>query len=214
MITQIINWLFPEKCTVCNINGSYICLPCLSTCKNALGAPETWIVSLFSYKDKAIKQAIWAIKFHGHFCAADAFGELLGDRAHFMLNQNISDYELQHEEIVIIPIPPSKSGRQKRGYNQTNMIAHALFENASFNAKVEKNAIEKIKVTERQATIHNRELRLTNMDGAFIARPEKVSGRIILLVDDVTTTGATLRDARRALLSAGARYVFAITIAH
>jgi predicted amidophosphoribosyltransferase len=55
--------------------------------------------------------------------------------------------------------------------------------------------------------------RQQNVKGAFIADKKKVSGRNILLMDDVSTTGSTLSSAAEALYSAGARDVFALTVA-
>jgi predicted amidophosphoribosyltransferase len=184
-----------------------------------------WLASLFSYHDKTIKSAIWDIKYHGHFVAADAFGERLADAAAKLLanSPKVSLFDFKENDsrhprgAIIVPIPPSVTGKKKRGYNQAAIIARALFENAHFPARLHTTILEKIKKTEKQATLHERSVRLRNMDGAFAvsAKSEKfVRGSIIMLVDDVTTTGATLCDARRALFAAGAKEVLAVTIAH
>lgn len=69
--------------------------------------------------------------------------------------------------------------------------------------------------TEHQARIKDRRERLQNMRGTFaIKNGEKISGRNIILVDDILTTGATLSEARRVLREAGARKVIAFTVAH
>ncbi len=242
MLSAVINWIFPASCLLCKDKGAYICKVCLFQCMPARKHEESWLISLFSYKDKAIKRSIWEIKYHGHFVAADAFGERLAEASLSLLGKNIEGFKnnyqnnVLHEsnnfenfleqnysgKIIIAPIPPSKSGGKKRGYNQSEIIARALFENASFASCIEKNILEKIKQTERQATIHERARRLKNMEGAFAINDKYLAGKfknylndkIIILVDDVTTTGATLHDARRALLSAGANTVLAITIAH
>ena len=87
------------------------------------------------------------------------------------------------------------------------------FLGASFSADF--NALEKIRHTAPQSSIKNRALRLQNLSGCFsIPHPEKVRGKNIILIDDVTTTGSTLAEARSVLLSAGARSVHAIAIAH
>lgn len=220
MLSAVINWLFPTSCSVCRAKGSYLCENCLQNCQPPRALEEPWIVPLFSYKDKVVKSAIWEIKYHGRFVAAYAFGERLAEAAYSLVAPTLAEWAAREEycnDILIVPIPPSKSGKKKRGYNQTAIIAKALFEHAGFPAEIEKHALEKIKDTAKQATLHARSVRLKNMHGAFSANQKiahRLHDRIIILVDDVTTTGATLHDARRALLEAGAKEVFAVTIAH
>ena len=118
------------------------------------------------------------------------------------------------DPVIIVPIPPSETGSKKRGYNQTYMIARALKREATFTCKLEPNALLKTRGTIKQATIHDRTSRLANMSGVFEAKRALVRKKVIILVDDIVTTGATLSDAKRALYEAGAKHVIAITIAH
>ncbi len=230
MLSKITNWLFPVSCNICGEKGAYICKLCLFSCEPAKIQEEYWVASLFSYKDKFIKKSIWEIKYHGHFDVAEAFGERLAETAFLLLQKYFKEAgKLNENKIIIIPIPPSKVGGKKRGYNQAEIIARALFKNASFPAVLENYALEKIKQTEKQATIHEKSRRLQNMKNAFAVSKKfiskfieginnknqhRLSEHTIILVDDVVTTGATLCDARRALLEAGAREVLAVTIAH
>lgn len=218
MLQSIVDILFPAKCSQCHNIGAYLCQTCLDKCEYAKELSvegEKWITSLYSYRDKTIKNAIWEIKFHGHFAVAEAFGKPLANAIRTLLEQ------CGAQNAVLVPIPPSQSGGKKRGYNQTVMIARALIRN--LKSKKYKgvlllpNVLEKIKTTQRQAMIHNKELRLQNMNGAFAVSKQQqklILGKIVVIVDDVTTTGATLKDAKRALLASGAKQVFAITIAH
>ena len=73
----------------------------------------------------------------------------------------------------------------------------------------------KTKETESQTKSKNRAERIKNLEGCFdVKNPEQIKNRNIVLLDDVTTTGATLTEARRALLARGARKVIAIVFAH
>jgi ComF family protein len=221
MLSAIVNWLFPASCIVCDKSEAYLCEKCLSEREppaaiEFANGEKPWITALFSYKDKFVKQAIWDIKYHGKFVAAHAFGERMAEAALALLQDicGLTGDEHLFADIVIVPIPPSALGRKKRGYNQAAILARALFENASFPCDLDLRVLEKVKVTEKQATLRDRRQRLRNMDGAFVADPERVRGKIVILVDDVVTTGATLRDARRACLSGGAKEVVGITIGH
>jgi ComF family protein len=76
-----------------------------------------------------------------------------------------------------------------------------------------RNLLKRARATQRQATL-SREDRLKNLKGAFAARnPDKISGKKILLVDDVLTTGATLHACAEALQQAGAAKIVVFTLA-
>ncbi len=240
--SKLLDVFFPPVCIGCGEKGSFTCHDCLSQRDPAQTLPDSWMGACFSYHDRIIKKAIWDIKYHGAFAVAIAFGPYLAKCTRQVFSKNhfpdtdfhdiestssvalahtinaITGSNLPHAsiptDIAIVPIPPSQTGRKKRGYNQTIMIAEALRMSYDGNIPILKYALSKTRPTEKQATIHDRSLRLANMSGAFFANAHVVRGRYIILVDDITTTGATFRDARRALLQAGAMGVVAIAIAH
>ena len=87
--------------------------------------------------------------------------------------------------------------------------------------QLENNILIKIKETEHQARIKNRNVRLKNLIGSFVIKSDKqnknvnlIRNRNIILIDDITTTGATLKEAQKILKQAGARKVIAFTVAH
>lgn len=233
MFSRIIDILFPSTCHACGLSGAYVCSSCLEKCDKPSAFYDStdndWQIAIYSYKNPLIKKIIWDIKFHGKFSAAETFGPSLARAARSLIRKYLWNTGVQsaavgtgkqsllallRQEIAIVPIPPSLSGEKKRGYNQTHMIARALLRHFRIAAYIETKSLTKIRATEKQAALRDRNIRLKNMDKAFVANPALTKDRIIMLVDDVTTTGATLKDARRALLEAGAKAVLAITIAH
>ncbi len=117
---------------------------------------------------------------------------------------------------LLVPIPLSRERIKERGYNQTEKIAEALStmaDSASFT--LETKALIKIRHTQPQMSVSDKKKRLEHLTGAFsVPNPSLVIGRDIVLIDDVTTTGATITEARKTLLRAGARQVTAYVIAH
>ena len=77
------------------------------------------------------------------------------------------------------------------------------------------NVLIKPQETEHQARIHNRSARLKNIVGSFSVKNEElIKNKNIILIDDITTTGATLTEAKKVLKHAGARKIIAFTVAH
>ena len=109
----------------------------------------------------------------------------------------------------LAPIPLGKQRLKERGYNQVAMIAMPL--SIQLGLKYLPDALVRARETRSQVGLSAAE-RQENVRSAFSAN-NKVSGRTILLIDDVSTTGATLSSAAEALYGSGARDVYAVTVA-
>ena len=110
----------------------------------------------------------------------------------------------------ITPVPLHAARERERGYNQSERLARVVARD--LGCRMDRTALRRLRATAQQAQL-GREERQANVAGAFGARPERVAGRRILLIDDVYTTGATLRACAAALYSAGAAEVAALTLA-
>ena len=118
--------------------------------------------------------------------------------------------ELSAAEIVM-PVPLFPKRRRKRGYNQSALLARWLAEETGL--MYDETSLARTRDTVSQTKL-GRKGRLANMTGAFACKnPAAVKGKVILLVDDVATTGATLEGCAAALKAAGAKKVFAYTFA-
>jgi ComF family protein len=111
---------------------------------------------------------------------------------------------------LVVPVPLHWTRRVARGFDQAERIAVPLAARLGLPVA---GVLRRRRATGAQARL-GRAARLANLAGAFrVDRAQAVVGRRVLLVDDVTTTGATLEAAAAALLSAGAAEVFALTAA-
>jgi len=170
------------------------------------------ILAFFRYDDELVRHMIWKLKYHGDVSIADLFAECVND----VLTEELSDRALFHgfAEPLLVPIPLSKKRLRARRYNQATLLARALEAQAHIPNTSLAEALVKIRDTAPQTTL-SKEQRITNLKGVFaINRPQTVRNKNILLIDDVTTTGSTLREARRVLEKAGARCVVCLAIAH
>jgi ComF family protein len=111
---------------------------------------------------------------------------------------------------AIVPIPLGKSRLKERGYNQVAMVAKPL--SLKLQIDYRPGGLARARETRSQVGLSANE-RKQNVQNAFTAIRDEVEGRTILLVDDVSTTGATLSSAAEALLGARAKDVYAVTIA-
>jgi ComF family protein len=106
----------------------------------------------------------------------------------------------------IVPVPLHKSKRRLRGYNQSELLANELSKRE--NIPCDTSLLSRIRKTGTQTKLSQKQ-REKNVNGAFLASPE-ARGLNILLIDDVITTGSTLRECAKALKKAGAGSVYAL----
>lgn len=147
-------------------------------------------------------------KFRGEPALAHPFATLMLQRPEAK--------NLLHSCDAIVPIPVSSSRLTERGYNQAWELAKALQRQSGITpAKAWPLALMR---TGEAPDQHNlpAEQRINNLKSSFVADPDhtqRVQGRHLLLIDDVSTTGATLRTAAKALKQAGAARVSALVLA-
>jgi len=113
-----------------------------------------------------------------------------------------------------VPIPLYKIRHRTRGFNQAELLAKEVANH--FNLPLEINLLKRTIPTEPQANIKDDEKRKTNIKGVFKIHPsflKKLRDRNIILIDDVSTTGATLVEAGKILKNNGANQVWALVVA-
>ncbi len=217
-LNTILNIIFPINCISCRAGGSDLCMACLEAAPTAERETDKWIFSLYDYRHPPTKKALWLLKYKGKKRLAESFAEVLYGR----IIEELSDLSAMQNfrDAVLIPIPLSPKRYRERGYNQAELICRELIKiDKGINFQLKNNILIKPKETEHQARIENRSARLKNIIGSFAIKNDKqgmesVKNRNIILIDDITTTGSTLNEAKKTLKKAGAKKIIAFTVAH
>jgi ComF family protein len=206
--------LFPDKCVGCQERGILLCEKCQKNIAPATNPMHGWITSVFAYNDFRVKRLIWLLKYKNTRHVASIFAPFLTAS----LIEFLGEEALFHgaRKIVLVPIPLSKKRMAKRGYNQAELLAKGIFENSVLkNISLNTKLLQKIVETKPQADIKNRGRRLENLGDCFAVNENMTAnGEVVILIDDVTTTGATVTAARKVLRAAGFRTIYALTVAH
>jgi ComF family protein len=111
----------------------------------------------------------------------------------------------------VVPVPAGAASRRRRGYDQALILARGLAQ--ASGRRLEARALRRRREPERSQARTAAADRRRRLGASFAARPHRVWGRHVLLVDDVLSTGATADAASRALRCAGARSVQVLTLA-
>ncbi|MFC2169782.1 ComF family protein [Acidobacteriota bacterium] len=112
---------------------------------------------------------------------------------------------------IIIPVPLHPKRKRQRGFNQAQVLAYHLAKRRGI--ELVKKVLVKTRNTPPQTLLEVDE-RQKSVKGAFdVSGKEKIAGKIVLLVDDVFTTGATIQECSRILKSVGAKEIRALTLA-
>ena len=207
----IFNFLFPKYCISCGIHGHLVCPSCLAQVGTPFEQIQPWILSVWKYRHPTIRCALHALKYkNSHAIAKDIAPYLYDELLAFLEDQLITD----REQILLVPIPMTAKKRRQRGFNQSEILTREV---AKQNREMfhYTEILLKTRQTIPQARVKQKSKRLTNLRGVFVHKnASQIDGKTIILVDDVTTTGATLTEARKALRRAGAKRVFGITVGH
>lgn len=164
------------------------------------------IFPLFDYKDSLVKEIIWQIKFYENETVAQLLAKPLS-----VFIQEICP----PGEYIVLPMPISKNRLRERGFNQTELVArHILPYLPEKSFTYRSDLLQKTKETKHQ-TGESRKERLVNLKNSFsISDVAIVKNKKIVLVDDVTTTGATFTEVAQTLKNARATEIFCVSIAH
>jgi ComF family protein len=206
--------LAPPKCAACDAylgRRAVFCGACASTVERAAvehatggGAerPSAQDLAAFVYGG-AVARAITRFKYERRPDLARPLGDLLW--------RAVEPNAAAHAEAIVVPVPLHPARLAERGYNQSALVSRVLARH--LGAPWLPVALVRARDTPRQAAL-DRDARRANVDGAFVARqPSCIAGRRVLLVDDVRTTGSTLRACERALFEAGSLAVTTAVIA-
>jgi len=189
--------LIPEPiCEICGLPQ-----PKIGTCPSCIEIPpaytalRSWVVF-----EGPIRKASHRIKYRQDLGLGDSIA------AEMLAFINQLDWPIE----IISPVPLGKKRFRERGYNQVALIARPLalakgWEYAPRSLKRTKETISQVGLSA--------DGREENVRNAFVADSKRVAGKTVLVVDDVSTTGATLKSCAKALINGGAREVYALSVA-
>ncbi len=228
MLNGFLNLLFPQTCPLCQNPSSEhniapICAECwqtilpytgpscrkcgaplvsdaAATCGNCLkDAPSFKRAVSFGLYDGALRSAINLLKYKG-------IRRLSGPLSDVMLGIDIPDVD------AVIPVPLYEKRLRQREFNQSALLAANIARH--LGAGLVTDCLVKTRDTAPQVGLRSWE-RIKNIKRAFDTRNVfRIRGRNILLVDDVVTTGATVRECSGALKKAGAGDIYVAALAH
>ena len=190
----VLNLIYPCRCAFCNKViplDSLTCDECrekvkdVNTIKTFLG--NSYCVSPFPYKD-IYKQPVKNLKYSKNKYYAETM-------AYYIVASIRENYDVSMFDCVTA-VPQTKKQLRKRGYNHAEQLGRNVAELLKI-PYVE--CLLKIKENQYQHTL-KRDLRQANVQGVFEIADKEIKGKNILLIDDVTTTGSTLRECSKMLI--------------
>ena len=207
---RIAQWLFPPKCVLCRSllekDETDLCHNCRV---NAPVAPmshkkipylDRW-TAVWYYEDK-VRLSILRFKFYNARSYANAYGRMVAMQ---LLKENMADFDL----LTWVPVSPLR--RLRRGYDQVELLAKAVGRELGVTPV---RLLKKIRHNRPQSGITGDAIRRANVLGAYrVTDPELLRGKQVLLLDDVITTGSTMSECARTLLTSGAKEVNCAAVA-
>ncbi len=205
---RLLDLVFPPRCPGCRVRGVVLCSRCLDRCRHlrndssgpvrpARTALLRVSVALYQY-DAPLREAIHLLKYRRRRALARPLGELLVAA----LPPEVRACD------AVVAVPLHRSRLRERGFNQSELLAEAV---AADLGRGIVRGLERTRATEHQVGM-DRRAREANVRGAFAWRGGTPPAAVLLL-DDVLTTGATLRECARALRAAGVREVYGVALA-
>ncbi len=204
----LLDLVFPPRCPGCRLRGTLLCEPCVARCRRlrndlstSLGisrlAPLRSAVALYQY-DAPLREAIHWLKYRRRRALAGPLGALCVD----VLPPQARTCRM------IVPVPLHRTRERERGFNQSALLAEAIA--MALHLPLSRH-LQRLRATAHQVGM-DRRAREANVQGAFLWRGPDIR-EPVLLIDDVLTTGSTMRACAHALRAAGAPEVHGLALA-
>jgi ComF family protein len=221
-LTSFLDFFLPRFCAGCRkkltANEKVVCAVCFNSIKvvseeirlseySRKFSQSKIIDDFFSFfvfeQGKVLQNIIHSMKYRNRFL----IGSFLGTQAGIEFSDKLKNLNLD----FICPVPLHQLKKAERGYNQAFYIAKGL----SRQVKIPLNAglIKRKKFTQTQTKMNAKEREENIKDAFFIKNKNKVRGKNFLLIDDLITTGSTVKECGRVLKDSGANKVYAFSIA-
>lgn len=212
-----IDFLFPKSRKVLELEALSVGT-IIKTLPPAEHGNDKDIVALFDYSHSVVKEIVWELKYNGNARIADKLGEILYDH----IRQELLDLALFESanwrmvRPILMPIPISDKRRFERGWNQSELLCERILTHDEEKIfRYLPRQLVKLRHTESQTKTSSRSERLENIRNSMkVLSAAAVAGECIVVLDDVTTTGSTFAEARRALREAGASKILCVAVAH
>lgn len=212
---NLLNFIFPPVCANCKKPGQLLCADCQAeiswllepvcqhcgrvvrtktdrcpACRQVPLYPVEQVraAAIFS---EPIPTIIHQLKYKGYFSLAEPLADLMVAAW--------PRWQMAVDLVVGVPLHPQR--QKKRGYNQSDLLARHFAK--QLHLVEDKQALQRVRDTPPQVGLNAND-RQVNVSNAFEADEKRVAGKHILLIDDVCTTGSTLKSAAEALMAAGA----------
>ncbi len=144
------------------------------------------------YYESTIARAVWSLKYKGDKQIVFE----LSSRIQPKTLSKLLELKIRNKNTILVPVPLHKTRERERGYNQSQLFARFL--GALTNISTVNNAVMRMKATKPQAKCKSKKERAHNIQGAFVVtKKEALQRKTIILVDDVVTTGSTVREVAR-----------------
>jgi ComF family protein len=209
LYARLLDLVFPPRCPGCRARGVLLCSRCVARCRALRlaeqavdrrrgGALLATAAGLYQY-DAPLREAIYLFKYRHRRAMAGPLSALMIEA----LPAEVSACE------AIVPVPLYASRLRERGFNQSTLLAEAV--GAVLGLPVDER-LSRLRETQHQvgSDSHQRE---ANVRDAFGWGASGAAPRVVLLIDDVLTTGATMRACARALRAAGTQVVHGLALA-
>ena len=230
IFTKIENYLLPSQCAICGDKGPILCPTCRARlprliphcprcggkstlglfCPSCLDIAKQYnfdgVISLSTYENSGLKPALHVLKYQGGQNIGVMLGKMLGRLLASHWRQTSTD--ISKTIPIIIPLPLHPRRERERGYNQSLLIAHgiALVTGWPINQGLKRLSYQspsaRLNYSQRQKQAK-----------FFVYQGTNITGKNVILVDDIITTGATVQATAKELKQTGAIKILIATVA-
>ncbi len=212
LVKSTLNFIYPPYCVICSShlaeNERVICDNCwshtpqidqdsdiLNEIKFKLGGEIYFskVISAWEFSPN-IQTAIHLLKYQNYKILSDRIGSFMAD--------SLNKQNMPMDKTILIPVPLHKTRTRERGYNQSTLLCSVIASETGFNYN--DKILKRVRYTQSQTNLNAIE-RAKNVENAFkVIYPEQIKNRLVILVDDVITTGSTMNACAKELMMNGA----------